>query len=452
MELTADQVLALAPDTAAAAAGRKLGRPGPWQGLGRNQAALWGECRGSALYQVRVDLNDLTVRCSCPSRKFPCKHGLGLLLLAADSPAALPEGEPPAWVAEWLARRAAGAEKRAATKVEAAPGATEAGAPAAAAAAGRADGAKRAERRLARVRAGLDALDLWLHDLLREGLASVEAKPAAFWEGQVARLIDAQAPGLAARVRRLAAIPNASPDWPARLLDDLGRLALLTHAFRRIEELPPALREDLRGALGWTLAQEEVTARGETVGDDWLVLGQRVTVEERLHAQRTWLRGARSGRWALILQFAVHQPRFEIALAPGTRLDADLTFWPSAWPLRALPRERRGAPVPLADPPPGAPSLAAFLDGVADALARQPWLERFPAALHAVAPLRDDAGGWLLRDAAGAALPLARGDHWRLLALSGGRAVDLVAEWDGAALDPLGVWADGAFHALGQED
>src|SRR3954447_16458808 len=112
MQLTAEQVLALAPDSGSAAAGRKLAGTKDWRGLGRSEAALWGECQGSALYQVRVDLADLTVKCSCPSRKFPCKHGLGLLLLAATNPGALPVGEPPEWLTSWLRQRAATAEKR----------------------------------------------------------------------------------------------------------------------------------------------------------------------------------------------------------------------------------------------------------------------------------------------------------------------------------------------------
>src|SRR5215213_6938743 len=112
MQVTADQILALAPDASSAAAGRKLASTKGWQGLGRRPAALWGECQGSALYQVRVDLSDLTAKCSCPSRKFPCKHALGLLLLAATTPAALTGSEPPDWVSDWLGRRAAAAGRR----------------------------------------------------------------------------------------------------------------------------------------------------------------------------------------------------------------------------------------------------------------------------------------------------------------------------------------------------
>lgn len=449
MDLTTEQVLALAPDASAAAAARKLGSTIPWQGLGRGGGALWGECRGSALYQVRVDLADLTAKCSCSSRKLPCKHSLGLLLIAAGAPAEVPEGEPPGWVRDWLAQRQARAARRESggttAAVEAPAGAAPAG--------------KRADRRQARVAAGLDALDLWLDDLLRQGLASLETQSTEEWRRQASRLVDAQAPGVAARLRRLALIPHATPDWPARLLDELGRLALLTHAFRRLDALDPALREDVRGAVGWTLGQEEVVARGETVTDEWLILGQRVGSgqgaggEERLRAQRTWLLGAGTGLHALVLQFAHGAAPFPELLLPGTRLAADLAFRPSACPLRALVRARHGEPDPIRGPLPAGETVRAVLDRFAAAVARQPWLERLPCALDRVVPIRaprDGGAEWLVRDGAGAALPLAGGEHWRLLALSGGAPVDLAGEWDGEALLPLGALVDGAYHLLAE--
>src|SRR5689334_6379630 len=64
LALTVDQILALAPDPSAAAAGRSLAAPSKWRGLGQSDAALWGECQGSALYQVRIDRADLVAKCS----------------------------------------------------------------------------------------------------------------------------------------------------------------------------------------------------------------------------------------------------------------------------------------------------------------------------------------------------------------------------------------------------
>ena len=83
MQLTAEQIAEMAPDPASAAAGKKLAGLKHWQSVGKNTAALWGLCQGSAVYQVKVDLANMGYHCSCPSRMFPCKHVLGLLLLVS---------------------------------------------------------------------------------------------------------------------------------------------------------------------------------------------------------------------------------------------------------------------------------------------------------------------------------------------------------------------------------
>ncbi len=439
MEMTADGIAAFAPDASALAAGRKQAKPGVWKGLGRSEAALWGECQGSALYQVRVDLSDLTTKCSCPSHKFPCKHGLGLLFLAVDSPSALPQAEPPEWAADWLGKRAAAQQAREVPK------SPEAEMPKRANPAAR---AANADKRMALVTKGLEGLDLWLNDLVRNGLAGLELQPATFWERQAARMVDAQAPGVAARLRRMAEIPNATPDWPARLLAALGRLALLTEAFHRLPDLDPALQEDVRQAVGWTLEGDEVQARGEAVEDEWLALGQYVVREDKLRVQRTWLKGLNTGREALVLQFAFGKAPFAQTIPCGVRQAARLVYWPGAYPQRALIGARQGAATALRDRLPGCDRLEDALHGTATALARQPWIDRFGYTLREVAPVRDAVRGWSVVDAAGAALPLVKGEHWRLLALSGGAPVDLAAEWDGDALRPLGAMADGAYHLL----
>src|SRR5215475_1089137 len=112
MNLTLEQVQALAPDASSAAAARKLANSNTWSNLGSNEAAIWGECQGSALYQVRVDRADLAAKCTCPSRKLPCKHTLGLLMLAATTPTKLTDADAPEWISEWLMRRAGTAAKK----------------------------------------------------------------------------------------------------------------------------------------------------------------------------------------------------------------------------------------------------------------------------------------------------------------------------------------------------
>jgi SWIM zinc finger len=56
---------------------------------------VWGLCAGSGKrpYQTVVDLTGPAYKCSCPSRKFPCKHALALLLNWADDGAPVFDSE-----------------------------------------------------------------------------------------------------------------------------------------------------------------------------------------------------------------------------------------------------------------------------------------------------------------------------------------------------------------------
>src|SRR5262249_14325325 len=155
-------------------------------------------------YQTQIDLTEPAFRCSCPSRKFPCKHGLGLFLLLATQPAAFKEKRPPDWVVEWVASRAKRAQQRVEKqeKVEGGEKTVDAAAQ-----------AKRAASRDAKVTTGLQELEVWLRDIARGGLAAVQSQPPKFWERTVARLVDAQAPGVARLVREMAGIPASGEGW-----------------------------------------------------------------------------------------------------------------------------------------------------------------------------------------------------------------------------------------------
>ena len=63
--------------------------------------------------------------------------------------------------------------------------------------------------------------------------------------------------------------------------------------------------------------------------------------------QRTWLWGQRSERPALLLSFAAPGQPLDRSLVPGMALDAELVFFPSAYPLRALIKQRHATPAAL---------------------------------------------------------------------------------------------------------
>src|SRR5688500_17228008 len=110
---TTEQILALAPDASSASSGRGLAVSRNWASLGRNERAAWGGCKGSGSspYQTRIELSEPAFKCTCPSRKFPCKHGLGLFLLLASQPSEFTQSEPPSWVSDWLDSRQRRAEQ-----------------------------------------------------------------------------------------------------------------------------------------------------------------------------------------------------------------------------------------------------------------------------------------------------------------------------------------------------
>ncbi|MER5622187.1 SWIM zinc finger family protein [Streptosporangium sp. NPDC002544] len=442
-----DQVLALAPDASSQKAAGTISSPRKWSGTGVTADAVWGECAGSGSkpYRACVDLSEPAYRCTCPSRKFPCKHALGLLLLwSADG---VPVAEEVAdWVGEWLDGR----RDRAARAVEA--GATRA---ARSAEAAPADG-RRAALREQRVSAGLSDLERWLADQVRQGLAGSRRHDQ--WDDLVKRLIDAQAPAVAGSLSRLPAVLDGD-DWPARLLSEYALLHLLCVAHRNLaapagegtgdvtgdgtgggpgdvpEAAPAGLLERVRDRVGFSVTKEEVLA-GEVVRDLWDVLGRRDEEHDRLIARRVWLRGRQTGRAALVLSFAPVGQALDASLVTGTTMDADLAFYPGSTPLRAVVAARHDAAP--AGPPPGQ-SIERALDEVAEALAGDPWLDSWPLVLEGVTPA--GSGSRLLAGPSGG-LPLhpSAGTPWRLVATSGGHPLTVAAEWTPRGLRPLTTW------------
>lgn len=433
---SADQVLALAPDAASRKAGSKLGAAGPWSGAGSSdEGTVWGQCKGSGSkpYQTVVDIADMSgpaYKCSCPSRKFPCKHALGLLLLWAGEDSAVPRGPAPDWAEQWLEGR----RKRAEEKKDATASAGGSGDPEAA--------RRRAERRATLVTAGATELEQRLADLLRGGLAGAEQAGYGMWEETAARMVDAQAPGLASRVRELGAIPASGPGWPVRLLEECALLHLLDQGWLRRERLPDGLAATVRSRIGLP-----ASADGPAVRDRWLVLAQYDTSDARLTTRRIWLHGAESGRTALLLSFGAAGRAPELALPVGLVLEAEVSAYPGAGQVRAALGEQFAPPVPAAIRPPGTTTARAAAR-YGEALRDDPWLDSVPVTLDRVVPT-PDGDTWQLADTDGdTALPLTPTAHsrpglWRLVALSGGAPVKVFGECGHRGFTPLTAWPEG---------
>ncbi|HVT89511.1 MAG TPA: SWIM zinc finger family protein [Tepidisphaeraceae bacterium] len=430
---TPDRVMQLAPDPASAKAGQGLSSIRKWVSVGCDAGAVWGECQGSGAkpYQVQVELAESAFKCSCPSRKFPCKHSLGLMLLWTANEVKV--STRPAWVDEWLASRADRAKKKQ-EKAEEPPKPLDA----------EAQGKRRAKR-VDRVREGIASLRIWAEDLIRTGIASAPSQGYGHFDEPARRMIDAQAPGAARMIRQLGSIAMSGAGWQEPFLRQLAVLHLLTSAVDQIENLPKQIGEDVLTVIGVPQGQDEVLGRAG-VADRWHVLAQEVELEDRLRVQRTWLFGSTTRRPAMVLTFAHGTGPLDASLQPGTGFDGEVCFFGDNQ-IRAAVKNKSTAV--LLEGLPGLESLDAACAVFGRLLTGLPWLEEAVVPLRAVVPTHIGEQ-WYLTDARQEAMTLncSNSGGWLLMALSGGTPIDVAVAMDGSRLRPLAAMVGGRYATL----
>ncbi len=399
-----------------------------------------------------VDHVGVATRCTCPSRRRPCKHALALLLLWSTGD--VPDTTAPAHVVAWLdarevsdTRAVSGSTPRSsspettptidATSSDDVLTRDETPTDEASDITPLPDRDRARDERVERMYAGLTELDRWLDDRMRTGLADPALAKYATWDELAARLVDAQAGSLANRIRRLAGLVGASPDWHSDVLAELGLLHLLAQAGRRLGSLPGPLADAVATTVGWQVRQADVLA-GVPDTDTWIVAARSDTREDRIEVRRHWLRGATSGRWALVLSFAAYRQSLDTSLTVGTAIAADLHRYPGP-ALRALMGARHGDPIEPARPP--SVGITAACGKIGMLLAAEPWLDRVP--FTARASIAVDGSTFALTDAGGTLPLIAAGRSIAtLLAVAGGNTVDVTCEWTPHGVVPLAVHLD----------
>ncbi|WP_109507784.1 SWIM zinc finger family protein [Nocardioides speluncae] len=410
---TAEQVAKVAPDPSSLAAARRLASPGPWSDTGSTDQLVWGKCQGSGSkpYQVTVDLAGPAFKCSCPSRKFPCKHALALIMLWVDGAGTVASVETAADFAQAWAEQRAGTAARAAARTKAPPD------PAAQ--------AKRREERLSLMDAGIVDFSTWLGDLVRGGTAAARHQPCSWWDGTAARLVDAQLPGLAEQVRAMSSDVIARDDWADHLLATVGRWWTATRAWTARDRLSADEVGDLRAYLGWSFATDEIRS-GDAVDDTWLVLGAHRSDNGRLQQQRTWLWGETTHEIVQVLDFAATGQALAVPQVVGAVLQATMARYPGTTVRRAL---FASDPVAI-DTRRGLPAGGTVDDAwarAAEARAANPWAGRVPVILDSVW-VTPGSPSYVVDGTGGSVSLSADTAVWDLLATSGGRPVDVFGE------------------------
>ena len=432
MEISVDAVVAMAPDEASVKAARGLVSPGKWPLLRADEEAGWGACQGSGSkpYQVKIERAGLVCSCSCPSRKIPCKHALALLLLLTQHPD-LFTAPRPEWLEEWLDARRQRAAKQEARKESANTRAK---------ASSGSDG-KREQTRLLRMQDGLEELERWMGDQIRQGLSQL-SEQYDVWDKLAARMVDAQAPGMAAQLRSLGKVGSGNAEQAGLLLGRLGRLQLMADAFRNRGRLSLPEQEDVRAALGFAPGKDEVMAGPDRVEDIWQVFGVTFAEEEKLWRRRVWLYGRESGRMALLLDFSHGNRQFERVFSPGESLHMVLAFYPGAAPLRAVSCgdiESAASDEQMVFP--ADCSFGAALERMARLRAANPWQEPLPLVFDGARLCRRGEDWMLLTDAGqGLSLDMTDAEAWELLAESGGQRLFVCGEWEDERLKIAGAF------------
>ncbi|WP_119302775.1 SWIM zinc finger family protein [Dongia deserti] len=454
MALTRGAIEAMAPDQSALAAASKLLQPAKWPARGRSGGLIWGECQGSGAnpYRVVADTADPGSKCTCPSRKFPCKHALALMWMFVEDESAFKAGDVPDWVNDWMGRRrksgggaaqSGGAKSLDAARAEAAESAPDPEAEVRRKAASE----KRAQDTRRSVLAATEELEIWIADQLRTGLTSFLGDLGGRCRRIAARLVDAKANALASRVDEMPSrlLSLSAEERVDAAIQELGKLVLLVRAWRANPDEPELRREVIASET-----RDDVLANAESlrVTSRWEVLGERIaTRRDGLVSQTTWLMNVGPGpqRFAMLLDFfPASAGRRAGAFVAGERFSAELAFYPAKAPLRAVIASR------------GDPEKAS---------ADWPTAGDDPFADHAeqmlVAPWRIDAPlllpeGRICADAAGRAWWRSNSDMWAPLrdvppALALGASIESAAGiWDGARLSLIAAqtnWGTLGFDA-----
>jgi hypothetical protein len=249
--LTEDLIHRLAPDDGTVKGGRDLVRKKSYLQTAVSGDGTWllGACRGSGkvAYDVSVDFADATApvgRCTCPSRKFPCKHCIGLMLAYLEDPASFGRREPTADLLAKRAKKAARADKKPA----------DPGKP-------RKVNVAALAKKVAAQREGLDLLEKLLLDLVAGG-QWFESSRLERLERQARQMSDYYLPGALVMLRRLV-IAGRRTD-----LSDEERIA---EGADLVAQLWATVQKG-RNYLDGKLAGDEVQAEADAVMEE--VLGK----------------------------------------------------------------------------------------------------------------------------------------------------------------------------------
>ena len=337
----------------------------------------------------------------------------------------------PVWVNDWLSKRTEKDEKKTTKEEKPVDEAAQ---------------AKRQQARQNKVADGIEELRLWMKDIVRNGILNIPEKGFAYFENMAKRMVDAQSPGLANMIRILGESNFYAEGWQRRFLDQLAAIYLITVGYSNSDSLDVILQQDIKTWIGFTQNQEELKAQ-TGITDTWLILSKQTFEVDNITTERNWLFGTTSNKYALVLQFIVRGQGGVHTFTPGMFTQAELVFYPSVAPLRAIVKRQIATNA--------VNSFATFHN----------WQEvsETETLLSSIMPVRSDRpfiiqqlkpvqynNQWWLQDAEQKMMQL-KNEYktiWKILSLSGGDAMNMVVIGKEDKYEPVGVWYKNEYKIL----
>jgi hypothetical protein len=290
--LSEQSIAEMAPNDKALLDARGLLKKGALTKLAKSDdgSLVFGLCQGSGSspYKVSMDLATATdrptLRCSCPSRQFPCKHQLGLMLAFVREGSRFPVAAPPADLLDKRQRLIEQrSDKTSTEKPEAPPKIDRPQAKKTATAAQLKKTKEQSDT--------LETLEQFVIDLVASGLGGLTDKSIGALETQTKRLADADMRGAALRtLQRLVALLSEVDEDD----DEESRKALRGLSEERqarisalVTQLWVTIRRGKRALEG---KREEGTSRTEADAQLESILGKAWRLPE-LKAAGYWVEG-----------------------------------------------------------------------------------------------------------------------------------------------------------------
>lgn len=396
MDISLDSIEALAPDQSSLTAAKKLLKKQSWPSTGKSEShnSIWGVCQGSGAnpYYTMVDLSNLGYKCTCPSRKFPCKHVLALMWQFSEQLHDFNEEELPTWVQEWHGRR------RKSTSSEPAPS----GSPtenknikeAATEDTTKPDkqklkNAKRSKSLKAttdqQISAGLEELEQWIEDQLRSGINQFLKEIHERCRNISARLVDAKASNLAVKLDELPSLVLDYPTetQPSIVIREFGRYAILCNAWFADLDNPEARRDIAQAEK----KEDLFKASNRVISGIWQTIGeQSYTRKDGLVTKTAWLihhDSQNSHHEPVFAKLIDHIPaamaRNQIGFSFQTCVYGDLVYYPAQVELRGVLQNYEILPKPYDQL--WSANNKAFLEHVITLQSRCPWIDQIPYML-----------------------------------------------------------------------